>query len=60
MKRVMIWTKTLSGKVVSCTVCSWWAPVVSEDVDAISKGFDAHICADHPPVKEVEKSSSPE
>jgi hypothetical protein len=55
MEREMVLNKTLSGKVVSCTVCSWWAPVMSDDIDAISKEFDAHVCADHPPLKDIEK-----
>jgi hypothetical protein len=42
-----------------CTVCSWWAPVMSEDLDAITKEFDAHVCADHPPLKNIEKPSPP-
>jgi len=59
MKRVMVWKKTVSGKVVSCTVCSWWAPVMSEDIEAVSKEFEAHVCADHPPLKNIEKPSTP-
>jgi len=55
MKRVMEWKKTVGGKVVSCTVCSWWAPVMSDDLDAITKEFNAHVCADHPPLKSSEK-----
>ena len=60
MKRAMEWKKAPGGKVVSCTGCSWWAPVISEDIDAISKEFGAHVCADHPPLKDIEKPSSPE
>jgi hypothetical protein len=58
MKRVMEWKKTIGGRVVYCTACSWWAPVLSEDLEAITKEFDAHICADHPPLKDIEKSST--
>jgi hypothetical protein len=54
----MEWKKTLSGRVVYCTVCSWWVPVMSEDLEAITKEFDAHVCADHPPLKDIEKPST--
>jgi len=60
MKRVMVWKKSVSGKVVTCTVCAWWAPVISEDLDAISKEFEAHVCADHLPLMDTEKPSTPE
>jgi hypothetical protein len=46
VKREMAFNKTISGKVVSCAVCSWWAPLMGDDIAAISKEFDAHICAD--------------
>jgi hypothetical protein len=59
MKREMVLNKTVSGKVVSCSVCSWWVPVMSEDIEAISKEFEAHVCADHPPSKDIEKPSTP-
>ena len=58
MKRVLVWNKTLGGRTISCTVCSWWAPVMTDDLDAISKEFDAHVCDDHPPLKNIEKKSS--
>ena len=35
--------------------CSWWAPVMGEDTSEAEKAFDAHVCADHPPLKEMEK-----
>jgi len=59
MKRVMEWKKTLSGRVVYCNVCSWWAPVISADLEAITKEFDAHVWADHAPLKDLEKPSTP-
>lgn len=55
MKRGMEWKKTPSGRVVSCTVCSWWIPVMSEDIEAPGKEFEAHVCAEHPPLKEMQK-----
>jgi hypothetical protein len=32
---------------------------VSEDIEAVSKEFEAHVCADHPPLKNIEKPSTP-
>jgi hypothetical protein len=58
MKRVTDRKKTLSGRVVYCTVCSWWAPVMSERLEAITGEVDAQVCVDHP-VKGVEKPSTP-
>lgn len=57
MKRVMLWKRTPGGKVLTCTHCSWWAPLMEPDVNAVIKNFDAHVCADHPPLKETEKPS---
>jgi len=31
---------------------------MTDDLDAISKEFDAHVCDDHPPLKNIEKKSS--
>jgi hypothetical protein len=56
MKRVMMWSKTGSGKVVACTDCSWWAAVTEEDTARIIKEFEAHICELNPPLK-TEKPS---
>ena len=52
MKRAMEWKKTPGGRVVTCTACSWWIPVIGDDIEAPSKEFDAHVCADHPPLKD--------
>lgn len=58
MKRVMVWKMMLSGRVVTCTACSWRVPVIGNDIDAADKEFDEHVCADHPPLKNIEKPST--
>jgi len=58
MKRLMLRKTTPNGRVISCTACSWWAPVTEDDV-AASKEFDAHVCIDHPPLKGIEKPATP-
>jgi hypothetical protein len=57
MKRAMVWKMMLSGRVVVCTACSWRAPMMGEDISSAEKEFDAHICADHPPLKNIGKPS---
>lgn len=57
MKREMQWKMTPSGRAVSCTSCSWWTPVI-EYLDAAKSEFDAHVCADHVPLKNTQKRST--
>jgi hypothetical protein len=58
VRRSMGTKTTPSGKAVTCTVCSWWAPMIGRDIRAAGEEFDAHICAAHPPVKGIEKPSN--
>ena len=53
MKRIMQWEKTPGGVVLTCAVCSWWAPLLESDFSAAIKGFEGHVCADHQPLKEM-------
>jgi hypothetical protein len=53
----MVWKTMLSGRVVVCTACSWRAPMMGEDTSSADKEFDAHVCADHPPLKNIGKPS---
>jgi hypothetical protein len=54
----VLFAKRLSGRVVVCTACSWRAPMMGEDISSAEKEFDAHICADHPPLKNIPRRSS--
>jgi hypothetical protein len=47
----MVWTKTQSGSVVTCSDCSWWAPVHGKDLDWIGEEFEFHACIDYPPLR---------
>jgi hypothetical protein len=58
VRRSMGTKATPSGKAVTCTVCSWWAPMIGRDIRAAAEEFDAHICTAHPPVKVIEKPSN--
>ena len=58
VRRSMGTKTTPSGKAVTCTVCSWWAPMIGRDIGAPAEEFDAHICTAHPPVKGIEKPSN--
>lgn len=58
VRRSMGTKTTPSGKAVTCTVCSWWAPLIGRDISVAAEEFDAHICAAHPPVKGIEKPSN--
>jgi hypothetical protein len=58
VRRSMGTKTTPSGKAVTCTVCSWWAPMIGRDIRAAAEEFDAHICTAHPPVKGIEKPSN--
>lgn len=58
VRRSMGTKTTPSGKAVTCTVCSWWAPMIGRDISAAAEEFDAHICAVLPPVKGIEKPSN--
>jgi hypothetical protein len=51
VRRSMETKVTPSGKVVTCAVCSWWAPMMRQDISAAAEEFEAHICTEHPPVK---------
>ena len=55
VRRSMGTKMTPGGKVVVCTVCSWWSPMMGHNVSAAAKEFDAHICTDHPPVHGIQK-----
>jgi hypothetical protein len=57
MKRAKACIMTPNRKVVTCIACSWWAPIMRKDISSVDKEFDAHVCADHPPLKNTEKSS---
>ncbi len=46
---------TPSGKAVTCTVCSWWAPIMGRDISAAAKEFEAHVCSENRPLKSMEK-----
>jgi hypothetical protein len=50
-------TRTPNGKVVTCSDCSWWAPMMVDDKRVATKEFEAHDCAQHPPVKNIGSSS---
>jgi hypothetical protein len=50
---------TPGGKVVICTVCSWWSPMMGQNTGAAAKEFGSHICAEHPPVKGSQNPSNP-
>jgi len=54
MKRAKTWAMTPNGRVVACTACSWWVPVMGEDTGSAEKAFDTHTCADHPPLKNLD------
>ena len=56
MKRTMLQMKTANGRIVKCTVCSWWAPL-TEELDSVYRAFEEHACEDHPRLKEIEKPS---
>jgi len=58
LKRAMQWEKTPGGIVLTCTACSWWAPLLEADISSAIQHFDAHVCVDHPPLKEIEKPSA--
>ena len=58
VRRSMGTKTTPSGKAVTCTVCSWWTPMIGRDIRAAAEEFDAHICTAHPPVKGIEKPSN--
>ena len=58
MKRAKAWKMTPCGKAVTCTACSWWAPMMGEDISSVDKEFDTHVCADHPPLRNIEKPSA--
>jgi hypothetical protein len=45
---------TPSGKAVTCTACSSWTPVIGDDITAAAEAFDAHICPEHSPVRDIE------
>jgi len=60
MKRAMVRKRTPSGRVVACTACSWWVPMIGVHVSGAKKVFDAHVCADHPSLENTEKTSGPE
>jgi hypothetical protein len=32
--------------------------MMGTDISSADKEFDAHVCADHPPLKNIEKSST--
>jgi hypothetical protein len=51
----MVWKTSPSRSVVTCRACSWWAPVIEEDANWVVKEFDAHVCADHPPLGDTEE-----
>jgi hypothetical protein len=57
MKRMMLRKRTPSGTILTCTACSWWAPLMESDISAAIKTFDDHVCDDHPPLKQIEKPS---
>ena len=47
----MVWTKTESGSVVTCSGCSWWAPVHGKGMDWVGEEFEFHGCTDYPPLR---------
>ena len=55
IRRSMETKITPNGKAVTCTACSWWAPMMGQDVSAASKEFDTHVCSEHRPLKGIEK-----
>jgi hypothetical protein len=57
-RRSMATNVTPGGKVVTCAACCWWAPVIGQDISGAAKEFDAHICTEHPSVKDIEKPSN--
>jgi hypothetical protein len=57
-RRSMGTRMTPGGKVVICTVCSWWSPMMGQNISAAAKEFDAHICTQHPPVNGIQKPSN--
>jgi hypothetical protein len=60
VRRSMGTKTTPSGKAVTCNFCSWWAPMIGQNISAAVEDFDAHICNAHPPVKGIEKPSNAE
>jgi len=58
MKRLLEWKTTPSGKVVTCTLCSWWIPLIGDNMSAAAEEFDGHVCSEHPPVREMGKPSN--
>jgi hypothetical protein len=57
-RRSMGTKMTPGGKAVTCTVCSWWAPILGQDITAAAKEFDAHVCSEHRPLKNIDKPSN--
>ena len=46
IRRAMEWKVTASGIAATCTVCSWWTPVL-QGMTGAKKEFDPHVCVDH-------------
>jgi hypothetical protein len=59
LRRSMGTKMTPGGKVVICTVCSWWSPMMGRNTGAAAKEFGSHICTEHPPVKGSQNPSNP-
>lgn len=51
MERTMVWNKAQSGRMVTCSDCSWWAPVHGENTGWVGPEFEFHTCHDYPPLK---------
>jgi hypothetical protein len=57
MKRAMVRRRTRRGRLVACTACSWWIPMIGTRLSISRKQFDKHICSDHQSPKTIEKTS---
>lgn len=47
--RIKAWE--LGRKIITCTACSWSAPMIGEDISSRDEEFNNHVCAEYPSLK---------
>jgi hypothetical protein len=48
VNRMKSWEMTPNGNLITCTACSWSAPMKGQDIGSADQEFESHACADHP------------